>query len=131
MRFLPRPLVVVSLAWLTLSPRPDGAAADVPDPGASTLITHAVVVDGTGAPRRKASVRILGDRIAEIGALRPRPGEQVLDAGGRALVPGFIDTHSHADDGIFEHPDALAAVSQGITTVIVGQSSGVTTRRTI
>ena len=37
------------------------------------------------------------------------------------LAPGFIDTHSHADSDIFERPDALAAVSQGITTVVVGQ----------
>jgi N-acyl-D-amino-acid deacylase len=124
MRHFPRPIVVVCLTCLVLAPRPDRAAQDATDPGPSTLITHAVVVDGTGAPRHQASVRILGDRIAEVGPLRPRPGEQVLDAGGRALVPGFIDTHSHADDGILDHPDALAAVSQGITTVIVGQDGG-------
>jgi N-acyl-D-amino-acid deacylase len=123
-RFLPRPLVVLGLAGLILAPRPSGAGAAPSDSGVSTLITHAVVIDGSGAPRRKASVRIVGDSIAEIGALRPRPGEELLDAGGKVLAPGFIDTHSHADDGIFDHPDALAAVSQGITTVVVGQDGG-------
>src|SRR5204862_2976104 len=44
-----------------------------------------------------------------------------VDAHGLTLAPGFIDTHSHASGGLAEHPDALAAVSQGITTVIVGQ----------
>jgi N-acyl-D-amino-acid deacylase len=37
------------------------------------------------------------------------------------LAPGFIDTHSHADADLFEHPDALAATSQGITTIVGGQ----------
>jgi N-acyl-D-amino-acid deacylase len=44
-----------------------------------------------------------------------------VDADGLALAPGFVDTHSHADADLAQHPDALAAVSQGITTVIVGQ----------
>ncbi|MGH7713927.1 MAG: N-acyl-D-amino-acid deacylase family protein, partial [Gemmatimonadaceae bacterium] len=40
---------------------------------------------------------------------------------GLTLAPGFIDTHSHHDEGLAETPDALAAVSQGITTIIAGQ----------
>lgn len=44
-----------------------------------------------------------------------------MDGGGLTLAPGFIDTHSHADRGLGKHPDALAAVSQGITTVVGGQ----------
>ncbi len=59
--------------------------------------------------------------IADIGDLSPCAGETVVDAAGQTLAPGFIDTHSHADSAIFEHPDALAAISQGITTVVVGQ----------
>ena len=90
----------------------------------STLITGAFVIDGSGAPGRITDVRIIDDRIADIGILRARPGERVVQAAGLVLAPGFIDTHSHADDGIFAHPDALADVSQGITTVIVGQDGG-------
>lgn len=88
---------------------------------ASRLISHALVADGTLAPIRQASVRIAGERIVEVGDLLPEPGEDVLDAGGLVLAPGFIDTHSHADSGLAEHPDALAATSQGVTTVVVGQ----------
>jgi N-acyl-D-amino-acid deacylase len=88
---------------------------------ATTLIVHAEVLDGGGGPARDVAVRLDGDRIVEIGKLRPRPGEIVVDAQGKTLAPGFIDTHSHAGGDIFEHPDALAAVSQGITTVVVGQ----------
>jgi N-acyl-D-amino-acid deacylase len=92
------------------------AYLDVP-----TLIAGASLVDGTGAPTRPASVRILADRILAVGELAPRPGERIVDAAGLVLAPGFIDTHSHADADLFAHPDALAALSQGITSAIVGQ----------
>jgi N-acyl-D-amino-acid deacylase len=92
-----------------------------PPPAGSLLIRDARVVDGTGAPERVASVRVEGDRIAAIGALEPLPGETVVDAGGLVLAPGFVDTHSHHDDGLAEMPGAPAVVSQGITTIVVGQ----------
>jgi N-acyl-D-amino-acid deacylase len=88
------------------------------------LITNASVIDGTGSPPRRASVRIEGNRIAAVGNLTAREGERVIDAAGLTLAPGFIDTHSHADDDLFDHPDALAVVSQGITTIIGGQDGG-------
>ena len=73
------------------------------------------------SPGVAASVRIQGDRIVDVGDLKPRAGDRVINAKGFVLAPGFIDTHSHADEDIFQHPDAIAAVSQGITTVVVGQ----------
>src|SRR6478609_385626 len=85
------------------------------------LITNANVIDGSGSPARRASVRVEGDRIAAVGELTARSGETVIDARGLTLAPGFIDTHSHADDDLAGHPDALAVVSQGITTIIGGQ----------
>jgi N-acyl-D-amino-acid deacylase len=88
---------------------------------ASQLIVGAQVADGTGAPARRADVRIDADRIVAVGKLRPAPGEEVVDAGGRVLAPGFIDTHSHHDLGLDQQRDAAAAVSQGITTIVVGQ----------
>lgn len=88
------------------------------------LITNAVVIDGTGSPSRRASVRIEGDRVGAVGDLTPRNGENVIDARGLVLAPGFIDTHTHADGGLDERPDALAVVSQGITTIIGGQDGG-------
>ena len=47
---------------------------------------------------------------------------RVIDGTGQVLAPGFIDTHSHHD----RDPDAtkLAAISQGITTIVVGQDGG-------
>jgi len=90
----------------------------------STLITGAKIVDGTGAPARSASVRIADGKIVAVGDLTARTGEQVVDAGGQVLSPGFIDTHSHHDRGLFEQPDAVPVTSQGVTTIIVGQDGG-------
>jgi len=88
------------------------------------LITHVQLLDGTGAPARAGSLRIAGDTIAGLGDLTPLPSDSVLDGGGLTLAPGFIDTHSHADRGFARNPDALAAVSQGITTIVGGQDGG-------
>ena len=87
----------------------------------STLITNASVLDGTGAPATRVSVRISDDRIFEVGALEPSADDSVVDARGLILAPGFIDTHSHHDRGL---ADALAPLSQGITTIVVGQDGG-------
>jgi N-acyl-D-aspartate/D-glutamate deacylase len=100
------------------------AERDAPNRLASTVIVNAKVLDGTGAPARSDSVRFIGDRIVEVGDFKPSPRDTVIDADGLVLAPGFIDTHSHANDAIFERPDALSAVSQGITTAIVGQDGG-------
>lgn len=89
-----------------------------------TLITDVTVYDGSGGEGVVASVRILGDVIDSIGSLRPGPGERHIDGSGLALAPGFIDTHSHADRDLLDRREALAAVSQGITTVVVGQDGG-------
>ena len=93
---------------------------------ASTLITNADVLDGSGAPARRVSVRITADRITAIGALTPTEGERVVDGRGLVLAPGFIDTHSHHDRGLVDQRDAFGALSQGITTIVVGQDGGST-----
>jgi N-acyl-D-amino-acid deacylase len=99
------------------------AAQTAAPPG--LLIRNGIVVDGTGGPERKADVRIAGDSIVEIApSLAPRPGERTIDAAGRIVAPGFVDTHSHADGGLEEMPDARTQVQQGITTAIVGQDGG-------
>ena len=97
-----------------------GACATPVIDSGGTLLINARVIDGTGSAARVAAVRIFDGRIVEVGDLMARSGEPVVDLDGLVLAPGFIDTHSHHDRGLFEHLDARAAVSQGITTVIVG-----------
>ena len=84
----------------------------------STLVINATIIDGTGAPARRASLRVTGDRIGDIGDLQPRRGETVIDARNHIVAPGFIDCHSHLD--VVAKPEANAAISQGVTTIIVG-----------
>jgi N-acyl-D-amino-acid deacylase len=85
------------------------------------LISNVEIIDGSGTPAFAGSVRIHDGLIADIGDLEPCEGENVVDGGGQTLAPGFIDTHSHADRDIFGYPEALPVISQGITTIIVGQ----------
>lgn len=89
--------------------------------GHSLLIRNGMVYDGTGSPGRLADIRVVGDTIRAVGKLRIEPGERVVDAKGLAVAPGFIDSHSHADGGIFEDPDAETQIRQGITTSFVGE----------
>ncbi|MFN2165504.1 MAG: D-aminoacylase, partial [Anaerolineae bacterium] len=103
-----------------------GAAALAADPAPSdsALIMNVQVFDGSGRFPFAGAVRISQGLITGVGQLAPRPGETTIDGGGLALAPGFIDTHSHADDDITGQRGALAAVSQGITTAVVGQDGG-------
>jgi len=62
----------------------------------SLLIRDARLVPGVG-PAFRGSLRVRGEQIAELGAnLTPEPGERVLEAGGRVLLPGLVDAHTHA-----------------------------------
>jgi N-acyl-D-amino-acid deacylase len=99
--------------------------ACAPPAPAAVLIRGGTVFDGTGARGRRADVRIEGDRIVAVGRrLKPRPEDHVVDAKGLAVAPGFIDLHNHADRQIFEMPEAVTQVAQGITTVLVGVDGG-------
>ncbi len=95
-------------------------------PQDALLIQNVSVIDGSGVDAYKADVRVIDGHIAEIGTLKVAAGDRVFDGDGKTLAPGFIDTHSHADLDLLNLPDALVAVSQGITTVVVGQDGGST-----
>jgi len=91
---------------------------------AGTVIVNARVMDGSGGPSQQVSVRIVSERIIAVGGFEPSAGDAVVDANGLVLAPGFIDTHSHHEDGLLEMPGALAAVNQGVTTIAGGQDGG-------
>ena len=80
-------------------------------------------MDGSGAPARPADVAIQGGliaRIERVGALDASQGRTAFEAEGRALAPGFIDAHTHDDWVVIDRPDMLNKISQGVTTVVVG-----------
>jgi N-acyl-D-amino-acid deacylase len=84
------------------------------------LFRGVTVVDGTGAEPYVADVATVADRIVAIGDLAARQAQRVIDGNGRCLMPGFIDVHTHDDTNVIRSPEMLAKVSQGVTTVIVG-----------
>ena len=104
--------LIITLLLAACSGAPD-------DPG--VVIVNARVVDGSGNPAQNVSVRLVGERIVDVGEFEPGPYDSTVDAAGLVLAPGFIDTHSHHDGHLAEIPDALGAVSQGITTIVAGQ----------
>jgi len=85
-----------------------------------TVIINAQLADGTGTPLRKQSLRIVGDRIEQIGQFAPQPGETVIDASGLVLAPGFIDMHNHSDEAMDQDPLVETQIAQGITTTLLG-----------
>src|ERR1051325_139284 len=85
------------------------------------LIRGGTVIDGTGAKAFEADVRIAGDRIVEVGkGLSPKAGEELFDAAGCYVTPGFIESHTHYDATMWWQPDLDPLPGNGATTVILG-----------
>ena len=94
----------------------------------ATLLTHGTIVDGSSRAGWLGDLLMVGERIvalappgqidpatlAEAGALK------TVDCTGRVIAPGFIDVHTHDDAAALDGPAMLPKLSQGITTVIVG-----------
>ncbi|WP_068300873.1 amidohydrolase family protein [Pararhodobacter sp. CCB-MM2] len=87
---------------------------------ADTILRNALLIDGTGAPRRAGDLAIRDDRIAAIGDLSGWAAGVEHDAGGKVLAPGFIDVHVHYDEAVLVNPQLESALSQGVTTVVNG-----------
>jgi N-acyl-D-aspartate/D-glutamate deacylase len=85
-----------------------------------TLIRNATVVDGSGAAEEAMDVALQGGRIFAVGISLPYKGEATIDGEGLTLAPGFIDVHTHDDTAVIQSPAMLPKLSQGVTTVIVG-----------
>jgi len=84
------------------------------------LIRNARVLDGTGTASELLDVAVCSDRICEIGTSLDCDARKSVDADGLVLAPGFIDVHTHDDAAVIRTPAMLPKISQGVTTVIVG-----------
>ena len=86
----------------------------------TTLLKNGLLVDGTGRAATRADVLIDGDVIVDIGAVDQRIADHMIDCTGLVVAPGFIDVHTHDDAFVLDAPAMLPKISQGITTVVVG-----------
>ncbi|AZI44715.1 D-aminoacylase (plasmid) [Deinococcus psychrotolerans] len=87
------------------------------------LIKNGTLIDGTGAPRRRADLLIDGERIAAVqepGGPVPE-GAEVIDASGMVVAPGFIDVMSHSVSSLLASGLSVGKVTQGVTTEIMGE----------
>jgi N-acyl-D-aspartate/D-glutamate deacylase len=82
------------------------------------VIRGGTVIDGTGAPARRADVAISDGRVVQIAP--DLHGERELDADGCVVAPGFVDIHTHYDAQVFWDPALRPSSSQGVTTVVAG-----------
>ncbi|MFN9202686.1 MAG: N-acyl-D-amino-acid deacylase family protein [Gemmatimonas sp.] len=88
------------------------------------LLAGGTVIDGTGAPGRRADVGIRGDRIVAVAPSLPRAGAtRVIDATGRIVAPGFIDLHAHLEP-LLQLPLMESALRQGVTLAVGGPDGG-------
>ena len=83
------------------------------------VIRGGTVVDGSGLPRYRADVGIIGDRIARIGTIHAR-GREEVDARHQIVAPGFIDGHTHLDAQVAWDPLGTCSCWHGVTSVVMG-----------
>lgn len=104
----------------------DGMSLVTSDPAAAPpahcdiVFRHGTVIDGSGTPGIRADVAVDGGKIVAVGDLAATRAEWDIDAGNRVIAPGFIDVHTHDDRAMLSGPDMAPKVSQGVTTVVVG-----------
>lgn len=113
----------VVMAALALGGSRGGAVAAAA-PRLDLLLRGGQVIDGTGAPARRADVGVIGDRIVLVGDSAGRDAARVVDVAGLIVAPGFLDPHTHAGSDLASDDEAVRAslnyVTQGVTTVFIG-----------
>ncbi len=89
------------------------------------IISGGTLVDGSGAPGKRADVAVDGGRITRIGDLSGVEAGQKIDATGKIVAPGFVDLHTHLDAQIAWDPEMRPSSYHGVTTALIG-NCGVT-----
>jgi len=83
-------------------------------------IVNGRVIDGAGNPWLRVDIGIRDGKIAFIGRISRADAEEVIDAEGLYVCPGFIDMHSHSDFTLLVNPRAESKIRQGVTTEVIG-----------
>ena len=90
----------------------------------AVVVKNALVIDGSGQKAFRADVGFKAGKIVKIGSIIPKTDDEIIDASGKILAPGFIDIHNHSESGLLREGAAANQVSQGITTIAVGPDGG-------
>lgn len=85
------------------------------------LIKNGRIIDGTGSPAMLAQIAVKNGKIVKIARHIAGTAQRVIDAAGKSVTPGFIDSHSHSDFQFHSSPQQTEKIEQGITTSVVGQ----------
>jgi N-acyl-D-amino-acid deacylase len=88
------------------------------------IIRNGRVVDGTGNPWVRADVAVKDGRIVGIGNFETAVAKQTINAKNNIVAPGFIDVHTHSEDGIVRVPTADNFILDGVTTIVTGNCGG-------
>ena len=84
---------------------------------ADVILSNAYIVNIFTVKVEEGNIALFRKRIAGIGDYRK--GKEIIDLGGRTILPGFIDAHLHIESSMVSPREfAWAVLSKGTTTVI-------------
>jgi predicted amidohydrolase YtcJ len=123
-----RTTAIVLLFWILLAAQATAGRTDEAAREQAAVVAADVVfkggtlIDGSGAAARRADLAVRGDRIVAVGSFAIDPKARIVDVSSLVVAPGFIDLHTHSDDGITESRTRLNLnyLTQGVTTVVTG-----------
>ncbi|MEM9623949.1 MAG: amidohydrolase family protein, partial [Pseudomonadota bacterium] len=87
------------------------------------VIKNGLIVDGSGMPGYRSDLGVKDGRIEFVGQISADEAQQVIDASGKAVAPGFIDPHTHFDAQLLWDGEARPALAHGVTTIVPGNCS--------
>jgi len=111
--------IALSLAALLLA----STASAASPPAYDILIRNAQIYDGSGGAPFKGELAIKEERIAYVGPKAPESAARTIDAGGKAVSPGFINMLSWATDSLIADPRGLSDLKQGVTLEVMGEGT--------
>ena len=109
-----KPIMLLALMLFVLSGCSDTVHYDV-------VIKNGRIIDGSGSPSFTGDIAIKADTIAAIGKLKNAKADMVIDAGGMAVAPGFINMLSWAVESLIEDGRSQSDIRQGVTLEILGE----------
>ena len=84
------------------------------------VIKNGRIIDGAGNPWYNSAIYVRNGRIAKISRVQADEAEEVIDAKGLMVCPGFLDMHNHSEFALLANPRAESFIRQGVTTLSIG-----------